>query len=92
MDLPAADGRVIAHSFQSSYVYATGDATGLYNSVAEDTLDVANASRSIVWLKSDHIVAYDRADSLSPGHAKRFWLHRVTPALMGRPREATAIA
>ena len=59
-------------SVQTDYTYAFGDTTPLYNrpSVWTPTsaaLDIQHASRSILWLKPDHIVVYDRASSLTAG-------------------------
>jgi hypothetical protein len=64
-------------SVQPSYSFAFGDTTPLYNRPSQWTpanaaLDILHASRSILWLKPDHIVVYDRATSQSPGLFKRF--------------------
>ena len=72
-------------SVQSSYTYTFGDTTNLYNkpsvwSPANAALDIVHASRSILWLKPDHIVTYDRATSHTAGLFKRFNL-----ALIGAP-------
>jgi hypothetical protein len=62
----------------AGWTYAQGDATKLYNRIAggrrDDAIDVAHASRSIVWLKPDVIVVYDRATTKSEKRFKRFHL------------------
>lgn len=73
------DGRILAQSIQPNYVYALGDSTELYNAPDEDSTDVQHASRSVVWLKPDHIVVYDRAITKTTNRFKRFWLN--LPAL-----------
>jgi hypothetical protein len=62
-----------------AYVYAEDDATTLYNRMSDrnnpahdSALDVLHASRSIFWLKPDHVVVYDRATTKSAGRFKRF--------------------
>ncbi|HEY7036699.1 MAG TPA: hypothetical protein VH482_35555 [Thermomicrobiales bacterium] len=72
---PAGDPSILAMSIADDYVYALGDATNLYNSTYENADDVLHASRSIVWLKPDHIVVYDRAATQTDGRFKRFWLN-----------------
>lgn len=61
-------------SFNDQFVYAQGDATNLYNSTYELLTDVQHASRSVVWLKPDTLVVYDRAETKSSNRFKRFWL------------------
>lgn len=68
------DGKIKVMSIKPSFAYAMGDATPLYNSNDEGLNDVAHASRSIVWLKPDHIIVYDRAATSVAGRFKRFWL------------------
>lgn len=80
------DGQLKAHSIQPSYVYALGDATTLYNSDYELSTDILHASRSIVWLKPDHIVVYDRAASKTAGRFKRFWLNLAANATVAGQR------
>jgi len=79
---PSADGQILAYSFGQGYVYALGDATGLYNSDYEEVTDISHASRSIVWLEPDHIVVYDRATSKTAGRFKRFWLQLPAQAVV----------
>lgn len=75
----AGDGEVLAKSFKDTFVYALGDATKLYNSPESNgTTDIVHASRSIVWLKPDHVVIYDRAETKTDGRFKRF--HLQTPS------------
>lgn len=77
------DGKILAHSFGSSkYVYVLGDSTELYNSTNFGATDITHASRSIFWLKPDHIVIYDRAASQTSGRFKRFWLNLPTQAVV----------
>ncbi len=76
---PAGDPRLMSRSAGPGFVHLTGDATNLYNSHYEHATDVLHASRSIVWLKPDTIVVYDRAATRSNGRFKRFWLQ--LPAL-----------
>ena len=64
-------------SVQTGYTYTFSDTTNLYNRPSQWTpanaaLDVLHASRSILWLKPDHIVVYDRATSQTAGLFKRF--------------------
>jgi hypothetical protein len=65
---------LVAHSFAPGYVYALGDSTGLYNAPGEKITDVKHASRSILWIKPDFIVTYDRATTGKADRFKRYWL------------------
>ncbi|HEY1011758.1 MAG TPA: hypothetical protein VGE07_03580 [Herpetosiphonaceae bacterium] len=79
------DGRIVAQSLQPGYAYASGDATELYNAPDEGSDAVTHASRSVIWLKPDVIVLYDRAATASAGYFKRFWLNLpALPAVSGR--------
>jgi hypothetical protein len=78
-DSPAGDPTLVAQSSTDKYFYASGDATPLYNSPAEERTEVSHASRSLVWLKPDHVVVYDRAATSTDGRFKRFWLQSATP-------------
>ncbi|HYF64710.1 MAG TPA: hypothetical protein VD886_17930 [Herpetosiphonaceae bacterium] len=82
---PAGDPAIIARSARVDFVYALGDATRLYNSVANyPYTDVRHVSRSIVWLKPDYIVVYDRAETQTASRFKRFWLNLPNqPSLNG---------
>jgi hypothetical protein len=70
----AGDPALLARSVTPGHVYVLGDATNLYNSTYERSLDIVHASRSLVWLPPDHVVVYDRAVSKTAGRFKRFWL------------------
>lgn len=76
-------------SVQAGYTYVYGDTTNLYNRPSQWTpanaaLDIVHASRSILWLKPDHIVVYDRATSKTAGLFKRFNLAlTATPTVNG---------
>lgn len=77
--LNAGDPKAIVSTNHSEFVYGTGDATNLYNrpdywNPANAATDIEFASRSIVWLKPDHIVIYDRAKSKTANRFKRFFL------------------
>lgn len=79
----AGDPSVLT-SIYNEFVYATGDATNLYNrpnpfTPADNAVDILHASRSIVWLKPDHIVVYDRAISKTENRFKRFFLQFTAP-------------
>jgi hypothetical protein len=92
--LSAGDPATYA-SVQTAYTYAFGDATRLYNrpsywTPANAALDILHASRSIIWLKPDHIVVYDRATSHTAGLFKQFNLAFPTaPALNGNLIQTT---
>jgi hypothetical protein len=77
---PAGDPTVVAQSGGDGFFYATGDATNLYNSPTVERTDVTHASRSLVWLKPDYVVVYDRAETRTDGRFKRFWLQLPAPA------------
>jgi len=74
----------MATSFSDEFVYLLGDATALYRSVGESSTDVLHASRSVCWLKPDHLIVYDRAATATPNRFKRFWLNFANnPAVAG---------
>ncbi|MCE3258371.1 MAG: hypothetical protein K0S12_12 [Bacteroidetes bacterium] len=88
------DGTITAKSFDSKYIYATGDATGLYTYVNPWTTvtgnDIDHASRSIVWMKPDDIFIYDRAVSSTSNRYKQFWLGLPsTPTITGKNAVST---
>jgi hypothetical protein len=86
----AGDPQVLSHSFGPGYVHVEGDSTNLYNSSSERSTDILHASRSIVWLKPDHVIVYDRAASKTAGRFKRFWLNFPTePAIDGNRATVT---
>lgn len=77
--LNAGDPKAIVSTGKPTFVYATGDATNLYNrpdywNPSNAATDIEFAVRSIVWLKPDHIIVYDRAKSKKPNRFKRFFL------------------
>jgi hypothetical protein len=82
----------LASSLADGYTYALGDATALYNNAAIGASAVTEATRSVLWVKPDTIVVYDRAATADAGLFKRFWLNLpAAPALAGaRATAATA--
>ena len=84
------DPTLLAHSANPRFTYVTGDATPLYNSASEGATAVQHASRSLLWLKPDVVVVYDRAESSGPGYAKRWWLQLAAPATV-RGQQAVSI-
>lgn len=84
------DGEVLAYSFAPGYSFALGDATKMHNSKSEGTYGVAEATRSIVWLKPDHVITYDRAETKSDGRFKRYYLQTPpNPSVEGSSVSAT---
>ena len=84
--ISSGDPVLLAKSFTATYDYLTGDATKLYNATGSPTpsVDILHASRSIFWLKPDHIFIYDRARSQTAGRYKRFWMNLpATPTITG---------
>ncbi len=79
----SAGDPVTTASAGPGYAYASTDMTALYNrpsiwTPANAALDIQHASRSILWLTSDHVVVYDRAVSLHNGF-KRFNVNFAMP-------------
>ncbi|MBI5424193.1 MAG: hypothetical protein HZA32_08890 [Opitutae bacterium] len=73
---PHGDPAITARSLRGEFAYFTADATELYNHYHYTNLqEITHASRSIVWLKPNHVVVYDRARSKSAGYYKRFFLN-----------------
>lgn len=88
--VPSSPGRVTANSHGADYVYASGDATGLYNSASEGATDVVQATRDVVWLQPDIVVVYDRATTKTPNRFKRFFLQLPsTPTIDGHQAIST---
>lgn len=85
----SGDPTLLAHSATATYLYTLGDATRLYNATNEGAADVQHASRSLLWLKPDHIIVYDRAETGKAGRFKRWWLQLARPAAVSGKR-ATA--
>ncbi len=87
------DPKIVAQSLSPNFTYVTGDATNLYNSTNENSTDILHASRSVIWLKPDYIVVYDRATSQTANRFKRFWLNVPTlPTISGRLATMTTAA
>ncbi len=74
------DPTLLARSEHALYTYALGDATNQYNSTSENVTDIVHASRSIVWLKPDTVIVYDRGQSATSNRFKRWWLQLAQPA------------
>ncbi len=72
-------------SVTPAYTFADGNTTNLYNTnpnpytPADAASDIKHASRSILWLKPDHIVVYDRGTSLHQG------FKRLSFTVVGNP-------
>lgn len=62
-------------SSADDYLYVTGDSTALYNTDYEGLNGVAHVSRSVLWLKPDILVIYDRAVTQAEDRPKRFILN-----------------
>ena len=78
----AAQNFIKAYAFANGYTYALGDATYLYNSEHESLSDVSHASRSIVWIKPDFVITYDRAETANTNQNrfKQVWVQTVNQA------------
>ncbi len=70
------------HSTQDGFVYASGDVTNAYNSTNENLSDIVHASRSIIWIKPDAVLVYDRAQSKTANRFKRWWLQLASSAVV----------
>jgi hypothetical protein len=87
----AAGDPVASVSVQSGYTYVFGDTTALYNKPsvwqpASAATDISHSSRSLLWLKPDRLVVYDRATSKTAGLFKRFNLAlTATPSVVATP-------
>lgn len=78
------DGAMMAWSVAPTYTFALGDATDLYNSDSSNVYDVTQATRSIMWLKPDHVVTYDRAATKTMDRFKRYYLQTPSsPSISG---------
>lgn len=77
-------------SMQPTFDYALTDLTNLYNN-PHGAQDATHASRSIIWLKPDLIVLYDRATTGKTGRFKRFnlWLP-TNPVINGNQATMTS--
>ena len=80
------------------YLFTSGDLTPLYNRPSPWTpdnaaMDILQANRSLLWLKPDHIVIYDRAASRTAGLFKRFNLCLpAAPAVTALPGGGSFLA
>lgn len=84
------DGAMLGWSVGDTYAFGLGDATDIYNSSYNGVTDVIDATRSIVWLKPDHVVIYDRAETATEGRYKRFCLQTPSsPQVSGKMVTAT---
>jgi len=92
LDGTAGDPTFVALSTDARFVHASGDATNLYNSQHENISDVKHASRSIVWLKPDIVVVYDRATTGKANRFKRFWLSTPMQATVSGRRATVTTA
>ena len=80
----SGDPELLARSSATAFSYVAGDATKLYNSENEASTDVLHASRSLVWLKPDVLLVYDRAKTKSAARFKRWWLQSASaPTVSG---------
>ena len=89
---PGGDPTLTAVSLQTDYVYALGDATKSYNNPAAGSTDIKEATRSVLWLKPDTIVVYDRAESFTAGREKRFMLMLPSAPTFNGSRTTVATA
>lgn len=69
------DGKILTKSWSQGHLYVTGDTTDLYNAQRVKQSDAKHVSRSVLWIKPDHVLLYDRAITKTEGRFKRFWLH-----------------
>ena len=81
-NLSGGDPQIINFSLGSNYVAVTGDSTALYNSAYANSTDISHASRSLIWLKPDHIVLFDRAASKTANRFKQFCLNTPVAAVV----------
>lgn len=79
---------ITAYQADAGLLSISGDATSLYNSSSEGATAVLHASRSLLWLKPDVLVVYDRAETRGAGYRKRWWLQLAAPATV---QGATAV-
>ncbi len=63
------------YSEGGGYLFAYGDSTNLYNTDYEGLNGVLHVSRSVLWLKPDVVIVYDRAITKSGDRLKRFHLN-----------------
>jgi hypothetical protein len=76
-------------SFAEDYTFIEGNMTNLYNS--RNAQDVKHVSRSLLWIKPDHLVIYDRAETNKFGRFKKFNCSVLNyPVLNGRTATVTS--
>jgi hypothetical protein len=83
------DGQVLAHSATSEYFYALGDSTAQHNTSHTGSTGVTHLSRSIVWLKPDHVVTYDRVETKNPGFKRVYLQTPLPPSINGSSARAS---
>lgn len=85
------DPHLLARSTATKFLHFDGDATNLYNSYNRpEVRAVTHASRSLLWLKPDIVVVYDRSESQA-GLWKRFYLNLPeVPTINGNVASAVA--
>ncbi len=88
----AGDPTLRARSLNDRFVYMLGDATALYNYPEAGVTNITHVSRSLVWLKPDHVIVYDRAATLAADRFKKFWLNLPTNAVVTGSRAALTTA
>ncbi len=88
----ANDPMITGASEGDGYLYRAGDATNLYNDAGQDRTDVVDVSRAVVWLKPDHVVVLDRAETKTDGRFKQFWLQLPAVATVEGNRATTRTA
>jgi len=77
-------------SFSPGFTFAEGNVTDRYNTTKYNATDVQHASRSIVYLKPDFVVVYDRATSKSANRYKRIYFNFATqPVVSGHSATVT---
>lgn len=90
--VPTGDPVLLGQSSGPLHSYMLGDMTNLYNSANEQVTDIVHASRSIIWLKPDAVVVYDRAQSQTANRFKRWWLQLASPAAINGSRASATTA
>jgi len=78
-DTEIDDPELVARSFGEGFVHVTGDATNLYNSSHDAVESIGHVSRSLIWIEPDHIVVYDRIETLVDNRFKRTFLQLLGP-------------
>jgi hypothetical protein len=71
----AGDAKIVARSSMKGYAYVLADTTSAYNAPTLGALNVDHVSRSVVWLKPDVLVLYDRVETKQSTGFKRLSLN-----------------